>query len=346
MTFQESLMKIRIIFLLIMIVLSPLSFGQESALKGAGASSIFPLLIKWMSAYEEKSNDNIIYHSVGSGEGIKQISAGIVDFAVSDFPLKQDILVEKGLVQFPIAIGGIVPTFSLKALQNKSLKMTGAVLADIYLGNIKRWNDPRIASLNPGLKLPEQAIVALFRQDDSGSTFLFTYFLSQRSAKWKKSVGNGTSVLWPLGISVNGSEGMAGFLDNIDGSIGYVEYSYVIDNKLNYVVLDNQEGNFVSPSLTSFTNAGQCINWKKNKGFYTIMGKYSCHGSWPLASAAFVLLNNKIEPPARVKRILNFFNWVFTHGPSIAISLHYSPIPHNIVKEIKALWPSSINLDQ
>ena len=309
---------------------------------GAGATFPYPIYAKWAEAYKAKTGIGLNYQSIGSGGGIKQIKAKTVDFGASDKPLKLEELEKEGLLQFPTVIGGVVPVVNLAGVQGGQIKLTGTVLADIFLGKIKKWNDPAIADLNKGVALPDQAITVVHRSDGSGTTFIFTNYLSKASADWKQKVGEEASVSWPAGVGGKGNEGVASYVKQIKGSIGYVEFAYALQNKMTYTMLQNKEGNFVSPNEESFKAAAASAHWDKAPGFYEILTDEPGKQSWPITGATFILMHKIQANPENAKIVLNFFKWAYTEGDKLALDLDYIPIPDNVVKLVENAWKAQI----
>ncbi|MBS0465671.1 MAG: phosphate ABC transporter substrate-binding protein PstS [Proteobacteria bacterium] len=313
----------------------PQALAQQEA-TGAGASFPAPLYSKWAADYNKATGVKINYQSVGSGAGLKQIEARTVDFGASDAPLKDEDLKAKGLVQFPTVIGGIVPVINVQGIKPGELKLNGQVLGDIYLGKITKWNDPAIAALNPGLALPDAAIAPVRRADGSGTTFGFTNYLSKVNAEWKAKVGEGTAVNWPTGAGGKGNEGVAAFVGRLPNSIGYVEYAYVKQNKMNYAMLQNAAGNFVSPDDGNFKAAAAGAEW--HKSFYQILTNQPGKDAWPITSATFILMNKTQEKPAQATASLKFFEWAYQQGDKTAADLDYVPMPDSVKKIIYKSW--------
>jgi len=316
-------------------LLSPASWAQQEA-TGAGASFPAPLYSKWAADYNKATGVKINYQSVGSGAGIRQIDAKTVDFGASDAPLTDEDLKAKGLVQFPTVIGGVVPVINVKGLTPGQLKLTGAVLADIYLGKITHWNDAAIKSLNPGLTLPDSPIAVVRRADGSGTSFIFTNYLSKVSPEWKSKVGEGTAVNWPTGAGGKGNEGVAAFLGRLPDSIGYLEYAYVKQNKLNYVQMQNAAGTYVAPDDLTFKAAAAGATWSKS--FYQILTNQPGKDSWPITGATFILMHKKQDKPAQATTALKFFDWAYKSGDKTAVDLDYVPMPDSVKEVILKSW--------
>jgi phosphate transport system substrate-binding protein len=302
---------------------------------GAGASFPAPLYAKWASDYAKATAIQVNYQSVGSGAGLKQIDAKTVDFGASDMPLKDEQLAEKGLVQFPTVMGGVVPVVNIKGIQPGQLKLTGAVLADIYLGKITKWNDPAIVALNKGLKLEDELIAVVRRADGSGTSFLFTNYLSKVSTEWKDKVGEGTAVNWPTGAGGKGNEGVAAFVSRLPSSIGYVEYAYVKQNKMTYAMLQNAAGQFVEPDFDTFKAAAAGAQW--DKSFYQVLTNQAGAKSWPITGATFILMHAKQDKPAQGESVKKFFEWTYKNGDATAEGLDYVPMPASVKAQVTKL---------
>jgi phosphate transport system substrate-binding protein len=309
---------------------------------GAGATFPYPIYAKWAEAYKAKTGNNLNYQSIGSGGGIRQIQNKTVDFGASDMPLKPEELDKSGLMQFPTVVGGNVPVVNLPGIKPGEIKLTGPVLADIYLGKIKKWNDSALTSLNPGVKLPEQDITVVHRSDGSGTTFIWVNYLSKVSPEWKEKVGEGTSVNWPAGVGGKGNEGVASYVQRISGAIGYVEYAYALQNKLVHTLVKNRDGNFVAPNIESFRAAAAGAQWDKAPGMYLILTDQSGKNSWPISGATFILVYRSQEKPDRAKEVLRFFDWAYADGDKLARDLDYVPLPDSVVKLIQGSWKNEI----
>lgn len=307
-----------------------LSACNAAELTGAGATFPAPLYSKWASEYNKASGNKVNYQSIGSSGGIKQITAKTVDFGASDMPLTPQELNEKGLVQFPTVIGGVVPVVNLPGIQPGQIKLTGDVLAKIYLGSIKKWDDKAITDLNAGLKLPSQDIGVIRRADGSGTTFIFTNYLAKVSSEWKSKVGEGTTVKWPAGLGGKGNEGVSAFVTRLPGSIGYVEYAYAKQNKLTHVQLQNADGKYVQPSDTAFKAAAAGADWKDS--FYEILTNQKGAETWPISGATFILMYKQQDSAAKASEVLKFFNWAYANGDKMADDLDYVPLPDATVK--------------
>ena len=316
--------------------------SQATDITGAGATFPYPVYAKWADAYKTQTGTSLNYQSIGSGGGIKQIQAKTVDFGASDAPLNPNELALGGLTQFPTVIGGVVPVINVEGIAQGQLKLPGETLADIYLGKITKWNDPRIAADNKDVKLPDETITVVHRADGSGTTFIFTTYLSQVSLDWKRSVGGDKAVAWPTGTGGKGNEGVASYVQRIKNSIGYVEYAYALQNKMNHVQLKNREGQFVSPNDASFKAAASNGKWDADKGFYEILTNEPGKESWPITGATFILMQKVQEKPETGKEVLKFFDWAYEKGDKLATELNYVPLPENVVKLIRAAWKTQI----
>jgi phosphate transport system substrate-binding protein len=310
--------------------------AQAQEITGAGATFPAPLYAKWASEYNKSTGVKVNYQSIGSGGGIKQIDSKTVDFGASDMPLTDEVLKTKGQVQFPTVIGGVVPILNVTGIAPGQLKMTGQLLGDIYLGKVSRWNDPAIKAINPGVNLPDTAIAQVRRADGSGTTFVFTNYLSKVSPEWKAKVGEGTAVNWPVGAGGKGNEGVAAFVARLPNSIGYVEYSYVKQNKLTYALVQNSAGNFVKPEDDTFKAAAAGADWAKS--FYQILTNQPGKDAWPITSATFILMHTKQDKPANGTETLKFFNWAYANGEKAAADLDYVPMPAAAVAAIQKSW--------
>ena len=332
--------KLNRIFCCLGFTASLLAAGTACAtdITGAGATFPYPIYAKWAEAYKAKTNVGLNYQSIGSGGGIKQIEAKTVDFGASDMPLKPEDLDKNNLMQFPAVMGGVVPVLNVNGIEAGKLKLDGATLANIYLGKITKWNDPAITALNKDMKLPDDAITVVHRSDGSGTTFIFTNYLSKVSPEWKSVVGEGTAVQWKAGTGGKGNEGVASYVQRIKGAIGYVEYAYAMQNKMNHVQLKNHEGNFVQPDIASFKAAAAGAKWEKAPGFYEILTDEAGKNSWPISGATFILLQKTQEKPETGTEVLKFFSWAYANGGQMAESLDYVPLPENVVKLIGTAW--------
>ncbi|MBV8048624.1 MAG: phosphate ABC transporter substrate-binding protein PstS [Paludibacterium sp.] len=318
------------------------AFASVSAfatdITGAGATFPYPLYAKWAATYQTETGSKMNYQSIGSGGGIKQITAKTVDFGASDMPLKPEDLAKTGLTQFPTVIGGVVPVVNIPGVKAGQMKFTGPLLADIYLGKVKTWNDPAIAKLNPGVKLPKDTIFPVRRADGSGTTFIFTNYLSKVSPEWASKVGSNTSVNWPTGQGGKGNEGVANFVNRIKGSIGYVEYIYAKQNNMAFGQMKNADGKFVTPSQESFKAAAGHADWKKAPGYYLLLTNQSGADTWPIAGATFILMHKKQDKPVQATAALKFFDWAYKSGDGAAASMDYIPLPESVKGMIRDSW--------
>jgi len=324
--------------------LAAAAFVPASAadISGAGATFPYPVYAKWADAYKKETGNGLNYQSIGSGGGIKQIKAKTVTFGASDAPLPGKELDEAGLSQFPMVMGGIVPVVNLDGVKPGDLVLDGPTLAKIFLGDIKSWDDAAIAKLNPNAKLPKQAIALVHRSDGSGTTFNFTYYLSDVSPDWKSKVGTNTAVQWPAGIGAKGNEGVANNVGNTKGSIGYVEYAYALQNKLTFTKMVNKGGKTVSPTSEAFQAAAANADWKSQPGYGVILANQPGDKSWPMTAATWILVYKKPADAAATTEALKFFAWAYKNGGKMAEELDYVPMPANVVKDIEATWKSDI----
>ncbi len=320
-------------------VLSNSSHAED--ITGAGSTFAFPIYSKWAEEYKKTSGNSMNYQSIGSGGGIRQIQAKTVDFGASDMPLTVEQLDKDGLVQFPSVIGGVVPTYNLEGVAS-GMKFTGPVLADIYLGKIKTWNDKALADLNPGVKLPADPITVVRRSDGSGTTFLWVDYLSKVSDEWKTKVGVGTAVSWPEGVGGKGNEGVSAYVQRIKGSIGYVEYAYAKKNKMAYGAVKNLDGNFVLPDDTTFQAAASGADWAKAPGMNLVLTNQPGKDSYPITGAVFVMMHKAQAKPEKALASLQFFDYAFKNGAKAATELEYVPMPAPVVKLIEAMWKKDI----
>lgn len=312
--------------------------AMAANISGAGATFPYPIYAKWAEAYKAKTHVGLNYQSIGSGGGIKQIEAKTVTFGATDAPLSGAELSKHGLVQFPMVMGGIVPVVNVPGIKPGQITLDGSTLANIYLGKITKWNDGAIAKLNPGVKLPDQAIAVVHRSDGSGTTYNFTYYLSAVSADWKANVGTEKSVQWPVGLGAKGNEGVAGNVSQTSGSIGYVEYAYAKQNKLAYTKMKNKDGKTVAPTANAFAAAAANADWKSAPGYGVILANQPGATSWPMTAATFILMYKKPSSVADSKTALKFFKWAYTDGDKMALGLDYIPMPGNVVKMVEGTW--------
>ena len=307
---------------------------------GAGATFPAPLYAKWADAYNKATGARINYQSVGSGAGIRQIKAKTVDFGASDMPLTDEELAKDGLVQFPTVIGGVVPVVNIKGIAPGQIRLTGAVLGDIYLGKITKWNDAALTALNPGVPLPDAEISVVRRADGSGTSFIFTNYLSKVNAEWKSKVGEGTAVNWPVGAGGKGNEGVAAFVQRLPNSIGYVEYAYVKQNKMTFTLLKNKDGNFVPPSDTNFKAAADGADW--NKSFFQVTTEQAGKDAWPLTNPTYILMYKTQDKPVNASNALKFFEWAYGNGDRAADDLDYVPLSDSVKALVRKHWAANI----
>ena len=312
--------------------------AQAAEITGAGASFVFPAMSKWSADYNAATKHRVNYQSIGSGGGIAQIKAATVDFGSSDAPLKPEDLAASGLYQFPSVSGGVVPVVNIPGLEMGKIRFTGPILADIFLGKIKNWNDPVIAAVNPGLALPDLRITVVHRSDGSGTTFNWVNYLSKVSVDWREKVGEGTSVRWPTGVGGKGNEGVAAYTKQIKGAIGYVELSYALVNKLNYAAVRNRAGNFIVPSNESIAAAAASADWASSKDFSLVITDAPGANAYPISATNFILMHKKPKNPANNKQALDFFTWAYANGDDAATKLGYVPLPDELVAQIEAYW--------
>jgi len=316
--------------------------SQAIDITGAGATFPYPIYAKWADAYKKATGVGLNYQSIGSGGGIKQITARTVDFGASDMPMKPEDLAKNGLMQFPAVMGGVVPVYNVKAVGGGEITLTGRQLADIYLGKIKKWNEAAITANNKGVKLPDQAISVVHRSDGSGTTFIFANYLSKVSAEWKSAIGEGTSVNWPSGVGGKGNEGVAAYVGRIDGAIGYVEYAYAKQNRLATAKMVNRDGAPVVANDDSFKAAAAGADWAKAPGMALLLTDQPGKGSWPMTGATFILMHTSQAKPENAREVLKFFEWAYKNGDKMASELDYVPIPDPVVKLVQSAWKSQI----
>lgn len=309
---------------------------------GAGATFPYPIYAKWAESYKMETGNAMNYQSIGSGGGIKQIKAKTVDFGASDKPLKAAQLDKLGLIQFPMIMGGVVPVVNVDGVKKGQLKLDGQILADIFLGKITKWNAPRITAMNPNLDLPDRSITVVHRADGSGTTFLWTNYLSKVSPEFKNKVGSDKAVKWPTGLGGKGNEGVAANVQRIKGTIGYVEYAYAKKNNISYAQLKNKSGNFVQPNEDSFKSAAAGAEWSKTPGFRVILTDQKGADSWPVTGASFILMYKKQDDAAKAKDVLKFLDWSYKNGGQMAGDLDYVAMPKSVVKLVQSVWKKQI----
>ncbi len=316
--------------------------ANAADISGAGATFPYPIYAKWADAYKKETGNGLNYQSIGSGGGIKQIKAKTVTFGATDAPLPGKELDETGLAQFPMVMGGIVPVVNLDGVKPGDLTLDGPMLAKIFLGEIKNWNDPAIQKLNPNAKLPNQAIAIVHRSDGSGTTYNFAYYLAEVSPDWKSKVGVNTSVQWPSGIGAKGNEGVANNVANTKGSIGYVEYAYAKQNNLTVTKMLNKDGKTVAPTSEAFQAAAANADWKSQPGYGVILANQPGEKSWPMTAATWILVYKKPSDPAATGEALKFFAWAYKNGAQMAEALDYVPMPTKVVSDVEKYWKSEI----
>lgn len=316
--------------------------AQAGDITGAGSTFVYPLLLKWASTYYARTGQEVNYQAIGSGNGIRQIKAANVAFGASDMPLKPDELRASGLVQFPLVAGGVVPIVNLDGVVPGQVRLTGQVLADIYLGKIARWNDPAIGALNPGLALPDQKILVVHRSDSSGTTFNWANYLSEVSGEWKRGVGAGTTIKWPTGVGAVGNEGVAAYIKSVKGAIGYAELTYALQRKLPYTALRNKDGAYVVPSRETFSAAVASADWNQQPDFYQVITDPPGGQAWPITGVVFVIMPKAPRDATGAKNALSFFRWALNDGQADATAEHYVALPPVLVKQIEAYWSENM----
>jgi len=317
--------------------------ADEVTINGAGASFPNPLYVKWTEKYYRFTGVKVSYQSIGSGGGIQQIKAKTVDFGASDAPLKKEELDAAGLIQFPMIMGGVVPVLNVPGILPGQLKLTGKVLADIYLGKVEKWNDLEIAALNPGLTLPDLAITVVHRADGSGTTWIYTNYLCKMSPEWKAKVGSATSVKWPAGVGAKGNEGVAAYVKNLtEGTIGYVEFAYALQNKMCHAQLRNQAGKFVEPTFEAFASAAAGADWNNAPAMYMVLTDQPGEKSWPITGASFILIYKEQPDAAKAEAMLKFFDWCYKNGTESAKELYFVPIPAPVYELVESRWRADV----
>jgi phosphate transport system substrate-binding protein len=311
------------------------TFAQAATISGAGATFPAPVYAKWAESYKAQTGTALNYQAIGSGGGIKQITAKTVDFGASDKPMKPDDLATNGLVMFPTVIGGVVPVVNLAGIKSGQIRLTGAQIADIYRGVIKRWNDPLLVKTNPGVPLPNMPITVVHRSDGSGTSFLFTTYLSMKAAHWAQQVGGNDSVQWPTGLGGKGNDGVSAFVRQTPGAIGYVEYAYAKQNGLTYTLLQNKSGAFVSPDAANFAAAAAGAKWQSAPGFYLLLLDQPAANAWPITGATFILMQQKQDEPDKGREVLKFFDWAYKNGNGAADALDYVPLPDSVKQLVR-----------
>jgi phosphate transport system substrate-binding protein len=321
------------------------TFAQAATITGAGATFPAPVYAKWAETYKASTGNALNYQAIGSGGGIKQIEAKTVDFGASDKPLKPDDLEKNGLTQFPTVMGGVVPVMNLEGFKPGQIKLTGTQLADIYRGVIKKWNDPLLQLTNKGVAMPNLPITVVHRSDGSGTTFLFTSYLSMKAPHWASDVGASDSVNWPVGLGGKGNDGVAAYVKQTPGSIGYVEYAYAKQNNLTYALMQNKDGKFVAPTAANFAAAAGGADWSKAPGFYLLLLDQPGASSWPITGATFILMHKQQTNAVAGAEVLKFFDWAYKNGDGAAQQLDYVPLPASLKAMIRKAWMTQIKAD-
>lgn len=314
----------------------------ETTLLGAGATFPYPLYAKWGASYNQAKGVKLNYQSIGSGGGIQQIKSKTVDFGASDAPLEAQELDAGGLVQFPMIMGGVVPVVHLEGVADGALVLDGETLAGLFLGDIKKWDDAKLKALNPGAALPSKDVTIVHRADGSGTTWIFTSYLSKVSESWSGKVGNDKAVKWPTGVGGKGNEGVATYVQRVDGSIGYVEYAYAVQNKLHAAKLKNAAGKVVAPGIPSFQAAAEGADWEKAPGFYVVLTNQPGDGAWPIVGASFILMHTEQKDAAKARAILGFLDYGYREGAKAATDLDYVPMPDKVVQLVEKMWAEKI----
>jgi phosphate transport system substrate-binding protein len=349
---RRSLMRVHqvsfafVIVLAAFLILLPgfsIAASETENVNAAGATFPYPVYAKWATRYNQYSGMKLNYQAIGSGGGIAQIKAKTVDFGASDEPLQAEDLDKAGLIQFPMIMGGVVPVVNIEGVSKGKLKLTPELLADVFIGKIKNWNDRRILAVNSDVKLPDQEITVVHRADGSGTTWIFTNYLSKISGEWKEKVGNDKSVSWPTGVGGKGNEGVAALVKKTQGAIGYVEYAYALKERLKFVQLQNKAGRFVTPTIETFQAAAANADWEKAPGFYMVLTDQSGEKSWPIVGASYILMYKDQTDSSKAQAMLKFFDWCFKNGADLAIDLHYVPMPAKVYTVVHSLWEKEIN---
>ena len=330
-----------------LLTMAALCFGgvataQDITITGAGASFPFPVYSQWANKYHEMTGVKLNYQSIGSGGGIAQIKAKTVDFGASDAPLNAEELNEAGLIQFPMVMGGVVLVVNLDGVAAGQVKLTPAVLSDIFLGKITKWNDAALTAINADVTLPDLDITVVYRADGSGTTWIFTNYLDKISPEWHEKVGTDKAVEWPLGVGGKGNEGVSQYVMKVKGAIGYVEFAYALQNNMAYTQLQNGAGQFVAPTIESFQAAAANADWANAPGFYMVLTNQPGDASWPITGASFILIYKEQADAKIAEAMLNFFDWGFKHGTDIAKTLNYVPMPESVITQVESLWKSSV----
>jgi len=316
--------------------------ATAAEITGAGATFPFPVYSKWAEAYKKETGTSLNYQSIGSGGGIKQILAKTVDFGATDAPMKGEDLEKNGLLQFPTVMGAVVPVINVQGIEPGKLKLTGTVLADMFQGKIVKWNDAKIAQLNPDLKLPDANITPIYRSDSSGTTSVFTTYLSQVSESWKSGLGAGTTINWPAGQGGKGNEGVAAAVKQVPNAIGYVEYAYAKQNNIPFALIQNKAGKYPQPDNKSFQAAAANANWSSAPGFGISLTNQPGDEAWPITNPTFILVHKTTDKPEQTAEALKFFDWAYKNGDQLATDLDYVPLPDNVVGQVQAAWTKEI----
>ena len=336
---------ITLMIMVTMIWLGAIGTGQAEVkqINGAGATFPYPIYAKWAEAYSKEFGVQLNYQSIGSGGGVKQIEARTVDFGASDAPLKPDELDKFGMLQWPQIMGGVVPVVNLPGIKSGEVRLDSETLADIYLGKIKKWNDSGIQSLNPDVKLPSTDITVVHRSDGSGTTFIFTNYLTKVSPEWEEKVNFSKSVAWPTGIGGKGNEGVASYVQRVNGAIGYVEYAYALQNQMTYTLLLNRDGNYVAPTADNFQAAAADADWANAEDYYLLLTDQPGPNSWPISGASFIMVYKNAENPEQTAAVLKFFDWALHQGQKMALDLAYVPMPDKVVQMVETSWQKEIH---
>ncbi len=332
-------------FMILAAAIGVSGFAEAADITGAGATFPFPVYSKWAEAYKAASGNGLNYQSIGSGGGIRQIKAKTVDFGASDMPLKGEDLEKDGLLQFPTVMGAVVPVVHLGEIKPGGIRFTGELLAEIYGGSVTKWNDPKLAALNPGVKLPDANITVVYRSDGSGTTFVFTDYLARVSAPWKAKIGANTSVQFPTGVGGKGNEGVSASVKQIDNSIGYVEYAYAKQNGLSHGLVKNADGQFPEPGQKSIQAAAAHADWSSAPGFGIALNNQKGAEAWPITSATFILMRKSAEKPEQSQAALKFFDWAYKSGDKLAADLDYVPLPETVKGMVRASWKVVVAAD-
>ncbi len=338
--FEKMSVQVALILLLLFAGVNQAVAGR--IISGAGATFPYPVYSQWAYEYARNTGVRLNYQSIGSGGGIRQIKAGTVDFGASDAPLAADDLKKSGLIQFPMIMGGVVPVVNLRGIKNAQLRLDQECIVGIFMGKIKKWNDPRIRALNPGLNLPPWDITVVHRSDGSGTTWIFSHYLAAVSDEWKTKVGAGKALRWPVGLGGKGNEGVAAYVKRVKGAIGYVEFAYALQNKLTAVCLRNRDGNFVAPTLESFQTAAREADWANTPGMAVVLVNQPGAQAWPITGASFILLHREEKDCGNIVEILKFFDWCYRSGGKMAVRLLYVPIPENVYNVVEKRWATDI----